>query len=59
MLLLVLLLAGFSFLRVGSWLVVSEEPAASAAIVVLSGEVPFRAMRVPICTTRAGPRRYG
>lgn len=44
LLLLVLLLAGFSFLRVGSWLVVSEEPVPSAAIVVLSGEVPFRAM---------------
>ncbi len=41
---LVLLLGGFAFLRVGSWLVVSDDPAPSAAIVVLSGEVPFRAM---------------
>ena len=41
---LVLLLGGGAFLRVGSWLVVRDEPAASAAIVVLSGEVPFRAM---------------
>ena len=41
---LVLLLAGVAFLRVGSWLVVSDELAPSAAVVVLSGEVPFRAM---------------
>jgi uncharacterized SAM-binding protein YcdF (DUF218 family) len=44
LLVLILSLGGFAFLRVGSWLVVSEEPAPSAAIVVLSGEVPFRAM---------------
>ncbi|MCH7532626.1 MAG: YdcF family protein [Gemmatimonadetes bacterium] len=41
---LVLLLGGVAFMRVGSWLVVRDEPAPSAAIVVLSGEVPFRAM---------------
>ena len=41
---LLLLLGGGAFLRVGSWLVVRDEPAPSAAIVVLSGEVPFRAM---------------
>ena len=41
---LVLLLGGAAFLRVGTWLVVSDELAPSAAIVVLSGEVPFRAM---------------
>ena len=42
---LVLLLGGFAFLRVGTWLVVTDELAPSAAIVVLSGEVPFRAMQ--------------
>ncbi len=41
---LLLLLGGGAFLRVGSWLVVRDELAPSAAIVVLSGEVPFRAM---------------
>jgi len=41
---LLLLLGGAAFLHVGNWLVVSDELAPSAAIVVLSGEVPFRAM---------------
>ncbi len=43
-LLAVLVLGGRAFLRVGSWLVVQDEPEPSAAIVVLSGEVPYRAM---------------
>jgi len=40
----VVLLGSVAFLRVGTWLVVSDELAPSTAIVVLSGEVPFRAM---------------
>ncbi len=38
------LVALVAFVRVGSWLVVEDPLMESAAIVVLSGEVPFRAM---------------
>lgn len=44
LLVLLVLLGGGAFLRVGSWLVVRDDPEPSAAIVVLSGEVPYRAM---------------
>lgn len=44
LLLLLVLLGGRAFMRVGSWLVVRDDPEPSAAIVVLSGEVPYRAM---------------
>ena len=36
---------GLAFFRVGSWLVVRDEPESAAAIVVLSGGVPYRAMQ--------------
>ena len=41
---LIVFLGTVAFFSVGHWLVVSDELAPSAAIVVLSGEVPFRAM---------------
>ena len=44
LLVLLVLVGSRSFLRVGSWLVVRDDPEPSAAIVVLSGGMPYRAM---------------